>query len=60
MLKMPSQFVMIGKSYVVNVQHIKAYYNNKILMDNGHILNVSRDYKKMVDNRIKNLIRTTE
>lgn len=40
--KLPFYFFMIGQSYIINLNYIKEFNVNKVIMDNGHILNVSR------------------
>lgn len=41
----PNKFVQIHKSYVVNIDYIKAKYATKIMLTDGRELPVSRTYK---------------
>ena len=41
-----SQFIRIGKSYLVNARHIKKISRMKAFLVNGETLNVSRDYNE--------------
>jgi len=40
-----SKFIQIHKSYIVNIDHIRAKYSNKVEMYDGRELPVSRTYK---------------
>jgi DNA-binding LytR/AlgR family response regulator len=44
--KLPSNFVMIGQSFVVNLRHIKECFADHVVMDNGMEINISRNYRK--------------
>mgnify|MGYP003784491957 FL=1 len=41
----PQQFVQCHKSYVVNLLEIRQIYANKIILNNGETLPLSRSYK---------------
>lgn len=41
-------FLRIHQSYLVNVHHIREYSYDKVLMDNGELLGISRDKRKRV------------
>ncbi len=57
--KLPSNFVMIGQSYIVNINHIKTFNSDNIVMNNNVVLKISRKYKndfniKMIEyNKVK-------
>lgn len=44
--RLPSNFCMIGQSYIVNIRHIKECHSNDVIMDNNEVLKISRSYKK--------------
>jgi DNA-binding LytR/AlgR family response regulator/lipoprotein NlpI len=43
---LPSKFVQIHRSYVVNIDHIKVKYADKVVLKDGNELPVSRTYKQ--------------
>lgn len=45
----PKKFVQIHKSYIVNIDHIKAKYASKVLLIDGRELPVSRTYKEALN-----------
>lgn len=51
---LPSKFVQIHRSYVVNVDHIKVKYSDKVILKDGNELPVSRTYKKQLANVLEN------
>ena len=43
--KLPFNFVMINQSYIINIKHIRECSSNRVILDNGDELNISRSYK---------------
>ncbi len=43
---LPSSFVRIHKSFIVNIYHIKIIKSTKIMLENGVWINLSRTYKQ--------------
>lgn len=50
--KLPSEFVMIGQSYIVNLRHINQSNINSVIVGNGECLNVSRNYRKLFNTKM--------
>ena len=48
-------FLFIHKSYCINYAHIKVYENEKVFMDNGAVLNISKAHRIEVRKRILEL-----
>ena len=44
-IKLPSFFVSIGKSYIINLNHLYECHVENVIMDNGHILGISKMYR---------------
>ncbi len=51
--RLPDNFVMIGQSYIVNLNNIKVVSLDSVIMNNNDILKISRSYKKRVDSKIR-------
>ncbi|MGN0318655.1 MAG: LytR/AlgR family response regulator transcription factor [Lachnospira sp.] len=43
--KLPSNFVMVGQSYIINLNHVHECFLDHIEMDNGDVIKISRDYR---------------
>lgn len=41
----PYGFAMIKISYLINMNHVKRFNGESVVMDNGEVLNISRSYK---------------
>ena len=50
---LPSKFVQIHRSYIVNIEHVKVKYADKVLLKDGQELPVSRTYKAAL-NKVMN------
>lgn len=55
--KLPSGFIMIHQSYVINSEHAAEYTYEAVTMRDGSILGISKPYRKSVRGRIKELER---
>lgn len=43
--KIPCFFASIGKSYIINLNHLYECHAENVIMDNGHILGISKMYR---------------
>ena len=50
---LPSTFVQIHRSYVVNIVHIKVKYSDRVLLKDGKELPVSRTFKKALEKALQ-------
>lgn len=50
---LPPKFVQIHRSYIVNIEHIKVKYADKVLLKDGQELPVSRTYKATLNKMMK-------
>lgn len=51
--KLPSDFMMIHQSYIVNQMYVSEYTYEWLKMMNGAILNISKPYRKDIRSKIK-------
>lgn len=45
-------FVQISHSYSVSLRHVKCYYGNYVVMENGECLPIGRDYKDELNEKL--------
>ena len=50
--ELPNHFQQTHNSFIVNLNAVKAYYPNSIMMVNGDLVSISRKYSKEVKNRL--------
>lgn len=49
--ELPSKkFIQVHRSHIVNIDFIKSIYSDKLILQNGSELKVSRSYKEQIDN----------
>lgn len=46
-------FIQVHRSYIVNIEFIKAFYSTKIILEDGTEVNVSRSFKEEVESILK-------
>ena len=46
--QLPAYFIRIHKSYLVNTRFIESYRPDKVILNNGEELAISRSYKEQV------------
>ncbi len=51
--RLPFSFVMVAKSFVINLKHVKMCKRDYCIMDNGQSINIGRKYK---DNFIEKMV----
>ncbi len=56
----PYGFAIANKFYLVNFKHIIKFSRNRIIMDNGEEINLSRRFKQDFHNRFSHNILTIE
>lgn len=49
----PEEFIQVHRSYIVNIEFIKAFYATKIILQDGTEVNVSRSFKEEVESFLK-------
>lgn len=49
----PGGFIQVHRSYIVNIDYIKAFYSTKIVLVDGTEVNVSRSFKEEVESYLK-------
>lgn len=49
----PEGFIQVHRSYIVNIEFIKAFYSTKIVLVDGTEVNVSRSFKEEVESYLK-------
>lgn len=49
----PGSFIQVHRSYIVNIEYIKAFYSTKIVLVDGTEVNVSRSFKEEVESYLK-------
>ena len=49
-----SQFVQVHRSYVVNINFIRAVYSKELVLKNGQTINISRSFKAMIEDMLVN------
>lgn len=54
---LPSYFIQIHKSFIINMKNIKSYKKNEIKLTDETKLNISRNYADIVQESIMNFIR---
>lgn len=47
--KLPANFAMINRSVVVNLRHIKEFLPEELIMDNGDVVVISKNYKETLN-----------
>ena len=53
--ELPSKkFIQVHRSHIVNIDSVKSIYSNKVILENGVELNVSRSYKDKLDLLLRN------
>lgn len=52
LLKLPTHFIQIHKSFIINQDCVVQYSYDNVRMINGKILNISRPYKNMVREKL--------
>lgn len=50
--KLPLNFVEIGKSYIINLKHMKECHVSYVVMDDGKELGISRAYRNYFNEKI--------
>lgn len=50
--QLPHQFMQIHKSYLVNENYIREYMYENVIMRNGEKLNISKPYRKLVQEEL--------
>ena len=50
--KLPLNFVEIGKSYIINLKHMKECHVSYVVMDDGQELGISRAYRNYFNEKI--------
>ncbi|MFY0593667.1 LytTR family transcriptional regulator DNA-binding domain-containing protein [Roseivirga sp.] len=48
-----TSFLQIHRSFIVNLNHVKSLFSNKIVLNDGTELNVSRSFKERVEATLK-------
>lgn len=51
--KLPSQFVMIGQSYIVNLKYVVECYYDHVVMQNGSEINISQPNRALFRTRLR-------
>ncbi len=57
---LPSYFIQIHKSFIINMKNIKSYKKNEIKLTDETKLNISRNYADIVQESIMNFIRSRD
>ena len=52
--KLPNNFQQTHNSFIVNLNAIRAYYPDRIMMINGDVISISRKFSKEFKNRLFN------
>lgn len=52
---LPSEFVQIHKSYIINLRFVKSYKNRTVTLTNGIVLSITRPYHELVGIRLRSL-----
>lgn len=55
--QVPSIFIRIHKSYLVNIHFISSYRHDSVCLSNGHQLAISRSYKKQVEDYVSRRVK---
>lgn len=50
-LKLPKYFVQTSRSYIVNMKRVKAIHSNRVELEDGHTVQLTKTYKKEVMDR---------
>lgn len=53
--KLPAGFLMIHQSYIVNSDYVAEYTYETVKMQDGSVFNISKPYRKITRNRIREL-----
>ena len=51
--KLPTDFVMIHQSYIINQLYVSEYSYDSVKMSNGAVLSISKPYRKTTRSKIK-------
>ena len=50
----PSQFVQVHRSFIVNINFVRAVYSRELILKNGQTINISRSFKAMIEDLLVN------
>lgn len=44
----PKLFKRVHRSFVVNLEHVDSYEGNMLVMDNGKVITIGRNYREQI------------
>lgn len=50
--KLPTQFVRVSQSFIINLKYVRSYRSDKVVMENNEEINITTPYRKIFKNNI--------